>query len=183
MELIYQWDTWLLLLINSSGAEPWDTICWYGTQSWTGLPLYFIAALWTIWRRKWRHALSILSVTAIAVGTADLLTGRVLKPLIGRLRPSHDPIVSNRLRLVHNYRGGRFGCPSNHAANSAAGVIAYAALMRHPMIWLIGGVWAFFHSFTRVYLGVHYPSDIILGWLVGSAVALILLRLFKRLYA
>ncbi|MEN3040915.1 MAG: phosphatase PAP2 family protein [Bacteroidia bacterium] len=177
-----EWDVQLLLLVNRSGEEPWDTICWYGTQSWIGLPLYLIAAIWAL-RQKRKHAFRILFITMMAVGAADLLTGKVLKPMIGRVRPSHHPILAQQLRLLHGYRGGLYSCPSNHAANSAAGLISYATLMRHPIAWLVGIVWTLFHSFTRVYLGVHYPSDILLGWTVGSLIALVLLRLSKTTYA
>ncbi|MCX7764061.1 MAG: phosphatase PAP2 family protein [Bacteroidia bacterium] len=183
IEQLKAWDIQLLLWINHAGSETWDTIFWYATKAWVGIPLYFIAFLW-FWRsRGKKKALMAALLTALSVGITDLICGHMLKPAFGRLRPSHEPALSYQIRLVHDYRGGRFSFPSNHAANAAAGTLSFALQARHPLIWIVGSLWTILHSFTRVYLGVHYPSDILGGWVVGSLVAFILLRLYERWHA
>lgn len=103
-----------------------------------------------------------------------------MKPWVGRLRPSHDPEVSPHIRLVRAYRGGTYSFPSGHAANSMAAACTFAGYVRHPVVWGIGLTWAILHSLTRLYLGVHYPSDIIGGWVVGIGVSAVLLAVFRR---
>lgn len=182
IERFLYWDTRLLLWINGSGTEPWDTLCWYGTKPWVGIPLYVLFAGWVIWKAR-RRAFRILLITGLAVALSDFVSAHVLKPAIGRVRPSHEPALEGRLRLLHGYRGGRYSMPSNHAANTAAGISALALQVRHPLVWAVGIVWTILHSFTRVYLGVHYPGDIIGGWIVGIVVACLLLRVFRAVYA
>jgi len=177
-----EWDTHLLLWINNAGTEPWDTIFWYGTKGWVGIPLYVLVAVWLAWRERQR-ALRILLLTALSVMSADLVSGKVLKPAIGRLRPSHDPALAGKVRLLHGYKGGFYSMPSSHAANTAAGVTTLGMQTRHPIIWTVGILWAFLHSFTRMYLGVHYPSDILVGWILGMFVALMVIKASKSLYA
>lgn len=181
MEQVLEWDRALLLWINLAGKEPWDSVMWYGTQGWAGVPLYIAGLLWLI--RRWgERGLRMALITGLIVGTTDLMSSHILKPTIKRLRPSHTPVLADTLRLLHNYRGGRYSFPSNHAANTAAGTLAFAKLVRHPFAWGIGLCWMIFHSLTRVYLGVHYPSDILGGWIVGIVTALILLRILRPLY-
>lgn len=182
IERLLHWDTQLLLWINRSGTEPWDTICWYGTKAWIGIPLYAFLTGWIIWKER-RRAPRILLLTGLAVGMADLTSARLLKPAIGRLRPSHEPALEGQLRLVHNYRGGRYGMPSNHAANTAAGAMMLSLQVRHPVVWVSAILWTVLHSFTRVYLGVHYPGDILGGWITGMVIACLLLRASRCVYA
>lgn len=177
-----EWDTHLLLWINNAGTEPWDTIFWYGTKGWVGIPLYLLATVWLV-RYERKRALLVLLLTGLSVISADLLSGKVLKPAIGRLRPSHDPALAGKVRLLHGYKGGTYSMPSSHAANTAAGVFALGMQVRHPVIWTTGILWAFLHSFTRMYLGVHYPSDILVGWILGMFVALAVIKASKYLYA
>ncbi|MCX8111844.1 MAG: phosphatase PAP2 family protein [Bacteroidia bacterium] len=182
IEKLLEWDTQALLWINTNGMEPWDTIAWYGTKGWIGIPLYLVASGWLLWR-KGKQGLRALAVIVAIIAATDLICARILKPGVGRLRPSHEPCLSGRLRLLHGYRGGLYSFPSNHAANTAAGSVAFALYIRHPLVWLIGALWTFLHSFTRVYLGVHYPSDILAGWIIGSLLSLVLLKVYQRRYA
>jgi undecaprenyl-diphosphatase len=91
-----------------------------------------------------------------------------MKPFFERLRPSHDPSMQNLIHLVDDYRGGLYGFASSHAANTF-GVALFVWLTLRPVynwIFLIF-LWAAVMTYTRIYLGVHYPGDIIVGALVG----------------
>ncbi|MCS6789386.1 MAG: phosphatase PAP2 family protein [Bacteroidia bacterium] len=170
------WDEWLLLKLNLAGHVPWDTLVWYATKGWLWIPLYVwaVGILVRKWgKRVWRPLIAV----GLAWGASDLLTGKLLKPWIQRLRPSHEPHLQSQLRLIQEYRGGLYSFPSSHAANSAATFTAYTYYFRHPWVYALGVPWVLLHSYTRIYMGVHYPSDIIAGWAIGYAIGLLVPRL------
>ncbi|RMF52995.1 MAG: phosphatase PAP2 family protein [Bacteroidetes bacterium] len=178
MESLYRADLALLLAINHAGTEPWDSMAWYATQSWVWSPLFLVALL-GILRRYKKAAWRPISAALLAVGLSDFFCGTVLKPAFGRLRPTHDPRLQAVIRTVRGYRGGSLGFPSNHAANSMALATVVCAYLRHPVIWGLSLSWAFLHSLTRVYLGVHYPSDLLGGWVIGWVIGMVALALLR----
>lgn len=182
LEALRDWDTELLLAINHAGTPSWDPFVWYATQTWVWSPLFALGLFWAV--RRWRQqAWRPILLTLAAAGLADSISSGILKPAIGRLRPSHDPLLAPHIRTVEGYRGGRYGFPSGHAANSFAAAYTFAGYARSPLIWGISLTWALLHSCTRLYLGVHYPSDLLAGWGLGLLIANLLLAIFRRPYA
>lgn len=176
LQTLSSWDEWLLLKLNLAGHPSWDRWVWYATKGWLWIPLYLLAigALLHKWgKRVWRPMIAV----GLAWGASDLLTGKILKPWVKRLRPSHQPHFQGRLHLVQEYRGGLYSFPSSHAANSAATFTAYAHYIRHPSVYALGVSWVVLHSYTRLYMGVHYPSDILAGWAIGCLLGLLIPRL------
>ena len=107
---------------------------------------------------------------ALTVTIADQIASSFLKPYFHRFRPSHNEEICNLLHYVGNYRGGKYGFVSSHAAN-AFGVLAFLApLFRHKATTVVLFVWAYMVSYSRIYLGVHFPGDIIAGGLLGITV-------------
>lgn len=165
-DAIEAWDRALLLRLHLAGQEPWDTLMYYATKTWVWLPLF----LWwgyLLYRKYGRAAVRWSVFTLLAVGLTDFVCGRVLKPLVERRRPSHEEALRPALHLVRGYAGGTYGFPSNHAANSAAIASSVAIALRQCFITYIAVGWALLHSYTRLYLGVHYPTDVFAGWLIG----------------
>lgn len=116
--------------------------------------------------------ISILIVVGIAltIVLADQISSSFLKPYFGRLRPSHNEEISSLLHYVGNYRGGRFGFVSSHSAN-AFGVLAFLApVFRHKAATIVLFIWACLVVYSRIYLGVHYPGDIVAGAILGVTV-------------
>ncbi len=117
----------------------------------------------------WKAALCYVAAIALIITFADQMCSSIIRPVVARLRPSNpeSPIV-DMVYIVNNYRGGSYGSPSCHAANSF-GLAMYVVFMfrkRWLSIFII--VWAFCNCYTRVYLGVHYPGDLLVGGIIGG---------------
>jgi undecaprenyl-diphosphatase len=141
------------------------------TEFW--LPLHAFL-LWQIVRLYKTKSILILVAIAITITMADQITTSFMKPFFERLRPSHEPSLEGLVHLVNNYRGGKFGFASSHAANTFGVALFLTLLFRRSkpwMAWLF--LWAALVSYTRIYLGVHYPGDILVGAIVGMLCALV----------
>jgi undecaprenyl-diphosphatase len=95
-----------------------------------------------------------------------------LKPLVARLRPTHNPEIADLIHTVNGYRGGRYGFVSSHAANAATFVTFTALIFRNRYYSILLSLWAFLTAYSRVYLGVHYVGDVLCGALIGVLVGM-----------
>ncbi len=179
IETLQGWDEALLLKLHLAGEEPWDTLMYYATKTWVWIPLF---SWWgyLLYQRYKRDFIRWVVFTLLVVGLTDTLCGQGLKPWIGRRRPSHEAALKVSLRLVRGYTGGLYGFPSNHAANSAALAFAIGLALRRVLITFIVISWAVLHSYTRIYLGVHYPGDILAGWGIGLLISSFLYLIVKK---
>lgn len=171
MNSITQIDTTLLLFINSMHCDFLDHMMWAYTRKTTWIPFY--AALVVIAFIHMRHHPRILLLfvlcMAATITVSDQLCGHVIRDAIGRMRPSNpDNPTSELLHLVNGYRSGRFGFPSCHAANTFALVSALHFVFKNRYLNAMMVLWALLNCYTRLYLGVHYPGDIIAGAIVGT---------------
>lgn len=167
VEQLKTWDRELLLFFNQFHAPALDTAVSYLTQTAFWVPLYAFI-LYLIFKSKGRNGWFAFAGIAITILLADQITAGVMKPLFERLRPSHEPSLEGVIHLVDNYRGGPYGFASSHAANTTGVALIVFLLLRpfYRYVWTIF-LWAFIMSYTRIYLGVHYPGDILAGMLVG----------------
>lgn len=170
-------DQQLFLLLNGENM-PWlDTIMCWVTFKYTWIPLYGILLFLTIKSEKRRSVAIIVTILA-AVVLADKVTSGIMKPYFHRLRPCYEPVLNG---LVHNIGGcgGMYGFASAHAATSFSLAIVWFQLTKDKIRyigWLFA--WAAFYSYSRVYVGVHYPGDIFIGALVGLMVGWICIQLY-----
>lgn len=167
MEYISSLDTELFFFINNLHT-PWlDVVMFYISKTVAWLPLYaFLLYLIAtqFGKKSWIPMLCI----ALCIICTDQITSSVLKPAFERLRPSHEPALQGKVHIVKEYKGGKFGFASSHAANTFGIAIFVFLLLRKDFRWMESlFVWAFVVSYTRIYLGVHYPGDILAGALVG----------------
>ena len=115
-----------------------------------------------------------------AVGCTDYLCAGIIRPAVQQLRPTNpDNPVSAMLHIVRGYTGGKYGLPSCHAANSFAIAVFTTLWFRTKWIAAILIGWALLECYTRLYLGVHYPSDIVFGMAIGSLIACIIYSSFS----
>lgn len=164
IELLNDLDTNLFLFLNNFNSDFWDVVMWRLTRKYTWVPLY-LGILFLLFRKyRWQAVIPFLFIIA-AVTVTDQVSG-VMKYFFERPRPSHEPALEG---LVHNYgkKGGPFGFVSAHAANSF--VLAFITVKAISLRWYSWVIiaWAIIHSYTRIYLGVHYPGDILGGTVLG----------------
>ena len=167
MEHLIALDRELFFFLNRFHAGWLDTIIFYLTKTVVWIPLYAILLYLIIENFRKKSWIPILCVVLCLVCT-DQISSSVMKPNIERVRPTHVPMFEGKVHTVNGYKGGKFSFPSSHAANSFGIAIFTFLLLRNAYRWLgYMFLWAAVFSYTRIYLGVHYPGDIIAGALVG----------------
>ena len=126
--------------------------------------------LWILFRScRWQTAMVYLFSLVCAIVLTDQVCASVIRPAVERLRPSNiENSISGMAYIVNGYRGGSYGFPSCHAANSFALTVFVALFVRRRAftVFIVG--WALLNSYSRLYLGVHYPGDLLVGAIIGS---------------
>lgn len=173
-------DTEVLLAINGLHGTFQDAFWWLISAKWASL-LLVLAFVWILLHQNRRHALLTLAMLVLAFVLADQISSGLIKHLVERLRPSQDPSLDNMIHIVNNYRGGKFGFVSSHAANSFAAATLIVLIMRHRLVTISLLTWAMLQCYSRVYLGVHYPGDILGGMVVGILVGCLVWCLMRWL--
>tara|TARA_Y100001949_G_C15940624_1_gene309993 strand:+ start:658 stop:1185 length:528 start_codon:yes stop_codon:yes gene_type:complete len=168
----------LLKLFNRSAANPlFDLVFPFITDSsnWF-LPL--IVFYFYLFRDDWKRALKVFLITVLCLALTDAVAAQIIKPVVGRIRPSHE--LADMVRLLVG-RGGKYSFPSNHAANSMAFVIITGFFYPQMRRWLF--FIPILVGFSRVYVGVHYPSDVLAGAFFGFIIANFILHLYSLFVA
>lgn len=173
-------DTEVLLAINGLHGTFQDAFWWLISAKWASV-LLVLAFVWILLHQNRRHALLTMAMLVLAIVLADQISSGLIKHLVERLRPSQDPSLDNMIHIVNNYRGGKFGFVSSHAANSFAAATLMALVMRHKAVTFSLFTWAVLQCYSRVYLGVHYPGDILGGMVVGILVGCLVWCLMRWL--
>ena len=164
-------DKQLMLALNFDGGMAVDNF-WYGVSSrfvWVPLGATLLAIL-AYYKKSLLIPVIFVIGLAITVTLADQIASSFLKPYFSRLRPSRNEEICDLLHYVGNYRGGRFGFVSSHSAN-AFGIFAFLAPMfKSKATRIVLLIWSCMVVYSRIYLGVHYPGDIIAGGILGLTV-------------
>jgi undecaprenyl-diphosphatase len=169
------WDENLFRIINESHTGFWDIVMQFLSDKFVWIPLYALL-IYVIYRAKPQAIKAALFYIVLAVIWADQISSSVLKPFVKRLRPSHVEEFQTWIHLP-NGAGGLYGFCSSHAANAFAVAYCIYLLTKNKSIGISLFIWAALISYSRIYLGVHYPLDVITGALVGLSGAGILKKL------
>lgn len=180
LQLLNQWDTDLLLAINGWHNGYWDTFMYAFSGKWVWVPMY--AALVYVLARNlpWRTTLWCLVGVALCITFADQVGASLIRPWAERLRPANpENPISDLVHIVNGYRGGRYGFPSCHAANTFGLAFYLMLVVRRKALTGLLVAWALVTCYSRAYLGVHYPGDLLAGALLGLAGAALCYTLFR----
>ena len=181
---IIDFDKQLLLLLNGSESLFLDSLVVTLTNGWTWVPLYISLLIIVI--RNSSSALKVLLIMASA-GLCVLLAGTIddtiVKPLVGRWRPTRDPEIGLLVDIVDGYRGGNYGFFSAHASNTFSIAIFFCWLVRCRLLSVALVLWSLTNCWTRLYLGVHFPGDILVGLCWGALVGTGVYYLYRHFAA
>jgi len=180
-EALQALDQRLLLALNHAHTPALDAVMVFVSNRTVWFPAYALLTGWLIWHFR-RRAVLLLPLLIAAVALADSITSRLFKPFFGRLRPCHAPELAGLLHLPDGC-GGQFGFLSSHTANSVALAVFLALVLpgnRFRGLKIGVALWAMLLSYSRIYLGAHYPSDVLGGALVGALLAWGAAQLFRR---
>ncbi|MFR8356755.1 MAG: phosphatase PAP2 family protein [Parabacteroides sp.] len=120
-----------------------------------------------LYKKKWRESILILLAIVLVITFCDQFASHVCKPIFTRFRPTHHPDFMDQVKTVFDYRGGRYGFISSHAANAFGFATFMSLLFRYRLFTWTIFLWAALTAYTRVYLGVHFISDIVPGAIAG----------------
>ncbi len=171
-------DTNVLLCLNGLHSPFWDSFmsAFTGKIIWGGM---YATILYVLFRNfHWKVALCYVVGIALTITFADQMCNSLIRPIVGRLRPSHpESPIAELVHIVNGKRGGGFGFPSCHAANSFGLALFLIGLFRQRWLSVFITLWAFTNAYTRLYLGLHYPGDLIVGALIGGTGGWVFYRL------
>ena len=173
-------DTRLFLALNHLNVPWFDPVMVFFTERDSWIPFYGLLVGWLLYRFGWQRGGITVLVLAIAVAASDQTASALLKPLTHRLRPCHEPALASYIHLALPC-GGQFGFASSHAANSFALATGLWLLLGKQCGWLRWlFLWAALLAYSRIYVGAHYPLDVLAGAGIGAFWASVVVRTSQR---
>ena len=189
MELVLELDRNLLIFLNSLGSEKFDNLWLILTNKFTHIPLYllllfllFRSLRYSYQKQKLYKVYSLYMLSIVFLIFISDQLSNLFKNSIQRFRPCHDDQIQNIIRVVKEDCGGLYSFFSAHASNSFVIATIFILFMNRKKEYFLLFLWAAVVAYSRVYLGVHYPSDIIIGSLIGISVSYFFyIAIFNRL--
>jgi len=181
MERLLELDRELFLFLNGLHSPFIDPIMYFLTDGRVWIPLYLFVG-YLIYQNYKKESLWILAGIILSIVITDQITTTFMKPFFARLRPTHEPSLQGLVHTVNNYFGGLHGFASSHAANTFGVTLFLWMILRKHYRWAaLLFIWPAVMSYSRIYLGVHYPGDIIVGTLIGLLTGWLVFRLYVRM--
>ena len=163
-------DKQVMLALNGSDSLYMDGVMKIYTSTSVWIPVAVVLLFIVLKNNSPRGILLTVLAVALTIVATDQVSSNLIKPFVGRLRPCNDPSMMHLIDTFNGYRSGGYSFTSSHACNSFGVFTIVSLIIRNRALSLSLLLWATINSYSRIYLGVHYPGDILCGALVGSAI-------------
>ena len=175
-------DKQLMLALNGSNSLYMDGVMKIYTSTVVWIPVALVLLFIVLKNNTPRSSLLVVLGVALTILASDQVSSGFIKPLVGRLRPSLDPEFMHLIDTFNNYRSGSYSFTSSHACNSFAIAMFVSLLIRNKALSLSMLAWAAINSYSRIYLGVHFPGDILCGAILGTIIGSITYWIYNTLH-
>lgn len=175
-------DTELFLFLNEKHNAFFDVIMYWASDKLFWIPFYLFLVFFIIKIFK-KESISILISIGVLIALCDQTASNLIKNTVKRLRPSHEPALEHLIHLSKAGPGGNYGFVSSHAANAFGLATFLILLLPKKYNWLkwILLFWALLVSYSRIYNGVHYPSDVIVAAIIGILLAYLVFKIYSKI--
>jgi undecaprenyl-diphosphatase len=178
LEQILEYERGAFLWLNGSHNTFWDNFMWLYTGQIVWIPALLLIIFLLFYKQDWKEALLIVLSIVLLFTLCDQFSSSICKPYFMRLRPTHHPDFMEYVKIVNDYRGGSYGFISGHAANAFGFAVFTLLLFRNRLFTISILLWSTLMAYSRIYLGVHFISDIIPGILTGTLFGFGIYRLY-----
>ena len=186
LERELQWERNLFFFLNGSDSPLWDSFFYFYSYKWTWIPFYLCLLFVVIYRKNrtefrndWKEMLGVIVCVIIVITLCDQIASGICKPLFQRFRPTHHPDFQDLVKTVFDKRGGKYGFISGHAANTFGLATLMALLFRNRLFTFTLFLFAALTAYSRIYLGLHFVSDVVVGALVGILLGYAVYKLYR----
>lgn len=179
LEKLIHFDQELFLLLNGAHNQFFDFVMYWASDKFIWIPLYLFF-FYLIFKKIGLKGFYVLIAAVVLITLSDQASVHLFKDVFRRLRPCHEPLLDGMVHLVKGHCGGIYGFVSSHASNVFAIAIFMSLIFRNNYKYatLLLMLWASFVAYSRIYLGAHYPGDILGGALLGAIIGFLVYKLY-----